>query len=110
MEGKVKVYDRQRNDNSSQKPATQQTRGGGRGRGDRGGARGRGDRGRGERGRGAKRGQSNQASQKDTSAEKNKQRGDANKISRGETPSIVMKRVLCQTFYKNVLTKSYCSD
>ena len=84
VEGKVKVYDRQRNDNSSQKSTTQQTRGGGRGRGDRGGARGRGDRGRGDRGRGAKRGQSNQASQKDTSAEKNKQRGDANKIARGE--------------------------
>ena len=85
VEGKVKVFDKQKSDNTnSQKTASQSSRGGGRGRGDRGGARGRGDRGRGERGRGSGRGRGGQGSQKNEAKPDNKQSRDAQKVARGE--------------------------
>lgn len=95
VEGKVKVYDKQRNDSSNaQKQNNQSGRGGTRGRGDRGGTRGRGDRGRGERGRGGKSGRGgSQGSQKDAQKE-NKQSRDANKVARGEPLPIKSKKKL----------------
>ena len=84
VEGKVKVLDKPKSDNTnSQKSSSQSSRGGGRGRGDRGGARGRGDRGRGDRGKGSGRGRDGKGSQKDAKTD-NKQSRDAQKVARGE--------------------------